>query len=106
MWRGVRCTHKRLAGRPAILRRTRWARRRRFSILLAMMFSPLLLLCFLLHYDLVYITHALAFVRLRRAEVAYLRGHLTDKVFVRPAHGDAGLVRTLDRDAVRNVVRQ
>ena len=79
------------------------ARRRRVSFLTLSCYA-LLLLGFFTTDDFVGVTHALAFVRLRRTEVANFGSNLTDQLLVDTLDQDIGLAGGLSDDAGRQFV--
>src|SRR5215469_16736839 len=89
-------------GRPLDLTRiwwrTRWRRRPRGEILVWAMVSVLLLLAFLAHDLLAQIHNALALVRLRLAEGADFRRHLTHALLVGAGDLDGGRLVAFDLD--------
>src|SRR6185312_6908884 len=117
----VRCTDRRATASLRMCERVDLARRRRFSFLFICMFlesgsacswgsfeesghgwpvfaeGPALSLLGFLQRDLFAgIAHALALVRLRRAEAANLGCHLTHRLLVRALDQDLGLRRGFD----------
>src|SRR5262245_23401115 len=104
MWRGVRCTLRRISPSCSILARVRLARRIRTSFLSLIARPPSLLLRFLDHDLLVRVAHALALVGLWRTKSADVGRHLSDQALVHALDHDLGLARRLHRDAFRDVV--
>src|SRR5262245_19252941 len=102
MWRGVRCTDRRITLSSRSFARPRNARFRRLTFFSIM--TSLLLLRFLELDALTGITNALALVGLGRAVAADLPGDLPDALLVRALHHDLRLRRRLDRDALRRRV--
>src|ERR1700688_465812 len=81
------------------LRRTEAVRRAVRSLNLDIA-HPLFLLTFLAEDVFASVFHALALVRLRRAEAADLGGDMPDFLFVDAGHHDLGRFRRCDRDAL------
>src|SRR6202011_4701889 len=99
---GVRCTDRRSAASSLIFTRPRRARRKRVSCLVN--FMCLLLLRLFQRNLFIGVFHALALVRLRLPEAAYLRRGLADPLTIDALDDDFGLARRFDGDAVRNRV--
>src|SRR5690606_19084399 len=98
-----RYTQRRTVSSSRIFRRALRARRRRVSFFTLICYA-LLFLSFFTTDDFVGVTHALAFVRLRRTEVANLGGDLTDQLLVDTLDQDVGLAGGLSSDALRQFV--
>src|SRR5215218_6882543 len=104
MWRLVRCTVS-LAVRCSAMRfLVCFERRTRWSFLVSISVSSLLLR-FLDRHLLVDVADALALVGLRRPQRTHLGGDLADGLAVETLDDDLGLRRALDLDAGRHLFR-